>query len=197
MNAAIWVTTANSHTHSNPIRMRLVAHPVRYGFDTFFTRSLLKLCTARSGAGLGPGLVRALRRTSTPPGLTRDGVPGMLQPPPDSLSPPAVPTGYVYNLRETGDAGCAWSSPQQSGTGPAALAPGTTPVSRRRIGKAVCVQRSWRRARADAGRRPPYGDRIYPPGRRLVQPQTHSHAAARIGTRESIIPAGSIEQETA
>ena len=97
-------------------------------------------------------MVRALRRTSTPPGLAQDGDPGMLQPPPDSPSPPAVPTGYVYSLRDTGDAGRAWSSPQQSGTGPATPAPGTAPVSRRRRGKAVCVQRSRRRARADAVR---------------------------------------------
>ena len=131
---------------------RLVAHPVRYGLFTFFTRCLPKLCTARSGAGLGPGLVRALRRTSTPPGLARDGVPGMLQPPPDSPSPPAVPTGYVHSLRETGDTGRAWSSPQQSGTVPATPVPGTAPVSRRRRGKAVLVQRSRRRARADAVR---------------------------------------------
>ena len=181
----------------SPPRLWLVAHPVRYGLFTFFTRCLPKLCTARSGAGLGPGLVRALRRTSTPPGLARDGVPGMLQPRPDSFSPPAVRTGYVYSLRETGDAGRAWSSPQQSGTGPATPAPGAASVSRRHRRKAVCVQRSWRRVRADAGRRPPYGDRIYPLRRRLVQPRTHSHAAARIGTRESIIPAGSVSQETA
>ena len=87
-----------------------------------------------------------------PPGLARDGVPGVLQPPPDSLSPPAVPTGYVYSLRETGDAGRAWSSPQQSGTGPATPAPGTAHVSRRRSGKAICVQCSRRRVRADAVR---------------------------------------------
>ena len=97
-------------------------------------------------------MVRALRRTSTPPGLAQDGDPGMLQPPPDSPSPPAVPTGYVYSLRDTGDAGRAWSSPQQSGTGPATPAPGAASVSRRCSGKAVCVQRSRRRARADAVR---------------------------------------------
>ena len=76
----------------------------------------------------------------------------MLQPPPDSPSPPAVPTGYVYSLRDTGDAGRALSSPQQSGTGPATPAPGTASVSRIRRGKAVCVQCSRRRARADAVR---------------------------------------------
>ena len=97
-------------------------------------------------------MVRALRRTSTPPGLAQDGDPGMLQPPPDRPSPPAVPTGYVYSLRDMGDAGSAWSSPQQNGTGPATPAPGAAPVSRRCSGKAVCVQRSRRRARADAVR---------------------------------------------
>ena len=76
-------------------------------------------------------------------------------------------------MRETGDTGRAWSSPQQSGawsspqqsgTGPATTALVTAPVSRRRRGKAACVQRGRRRACADAVRRPPYGDKIYPPG---------------------------------
>ena len=51
------------------VRFWLVAHAIRYGFFTFSAHRALKLCMARSGAGLGPGLVRVIGRTRPWPGL--------------------------------------------------------------------------------------------------------------------------------
>ena len=100
-------------------------------------------------------------------------------------------------MQKTGCAVRGRACPPQSGTGPASPHTGTAPVSRARRGYATRGHRS-RLPRACRGLpQQPYGGRLYPPWRGLVQPPAPSGGEARNGTRQQIIPAGSAEQEAA
>ena len=122
---------------------------------------------------------------------------GSLEPPTGGPSAPAVPTGHVCDLQKTGCAVRGRASPPQNGTGPASPPTGTAPVGRARRGYATRGHGS-RFPRACRGLpQQPYGGRLYPPWRGLVQPPAPSGGEARNGTRQQIIPAGSAEQEAA
>ena len=153
-------------TQAVQIAIRLVAHAIRYGFFrgffTFSAHRALKLCMARSGAGLGPGLVRVIGRTRPWPGLAWGEPHGVPQH--SSVDPPNTinhrgARGMQGPPPKSSHTATRRLPPRQSATGPTSLGARLTALPRQGLapgGHALPVQPSARarqisRRTADGG----------------------------------------------
>ena len=129
----------------------LVAHAIVQGFFTFYAHRALKLCMARSGAGLSPGLVRVIGRTRPWPGLAWGEPHGVPQH--SSVDPPNTinhrgARGMQGPPPKSSHTATRRLPPRQSATGPTSLGARLAALGRAQHLEAMRCPCSRRRAHA-------------------------------------------------